>query len=131
MREFKDTMYLVKILALVIIAALVVSGCAVEPKKPIKEVLSCIAPSYPFAKLEAVAARYKVEWAVFNTKNRDIIIAYYNAINNTNVNPDIIGIYADKSSSQVMLVMIKNSCVIGVSDVSIELLYTLITGKYI
>lgn len=130
----KEIINCCKFLVVVVILSLLLFGCASKAKIETAQkakIASCSSPTYPFTRLQALASKFNVKWAVFGSDSRVIITKFYNTIMKTNVNPDTIGIYAEHGKPKVMLVMIKDSCVIETSEVSVELLYTLLNGEVI
>lgn len=134
MITFKEVLTWINFLAIIcLISWILFSGSReefVEAPAP-AQVASCDKPSYPFADLKPAAAKYDLQWALFAPKNKDIIVKYYNLINNTNLKPDTVGIYVQEGNEQVLVIMLKGVCVISTSQVEAELLYALINGKAI
>lgn len=110
-------------LAVAVFLSWMLNGCTAKPVK-----VSCIAPAYPTAHIQAVADEFGAKWFSFNGKARLIITKFYNDITDSSIKPDIIGFY-DKGGKRVMLVFIKSGCVLDVANVEVELLRVLLFGE--
>ena len=132
----KDMIDCCKFLLFAVIVSYLLNGCASKPvqdaqSEPLQKAISCVVPSYPFHVLEVSAASYEATWHVFNDRSRGLIVEFHNALTNANIQPDKVGFFRLEGADSVLVVMLKNECVIEVVEAPIKLLYSLLNGKVI
>lgn len=130
----KDIIDCVKFLLFAVVVSYLLNGCASNQEaqsEPIQEAVSCAAPSYPFYILEVSAASYEATWHLFNDRSRALIVEFHNALTKSNIQPDKVGFFRLEGADSVLVVMLKNECVIEVVEAPIKLLYDLLNGKAI